>query len=57
MKEIDYINATNLAKLIIASHSIGDCLFMDADEKALFIKALTEITNLIELMQKKVKID
>ena len=53
MKEDEYINATNLAKLRIAKTILRDCLFFDEDEKAAEI-SIQWISTLIEKLEKSV---
>lgn len=46
MTELEYINATNLAKLRIAKEILKDVMFMEPERSAILKDALAKVANL-----------
>jgi hypothetical protein len=55
MTEEEYIDATNLAKLRMAVHALGNTIRVTEQDKAAFQKAIEPLDEWVGRLEKKVK--
>ena len=57
MKDVDYIDVSDLAKVRIAKHAICDCMFMSDGAKELKLAIIESLMDLEASLSARIEID